>query len=193
MTTWHWVRHGPTHEKAFVGWRDVPADLSDTAQIERLRAHLPQDAVLISSDLIRAAHTADAIASPNHFRLPHDRQLREMNFGAWDGMHFADVADRHPDLSRKFWEFPGDFRPPDGESWNMAATRVASAVDRISLAHPKQHIIAVAHIGVILTQLQHALRITPQEAIGQKIDNLSVTQITLAPAGATVGPINHLP
>ncbi|PHR02026.1 MAG: histidine phosphatase family protein, partial [Sulfitobacter sp.] len=38
MTIWHWVRHGPTHEKAFVGWRDVPADLSDTAQIARLNA-----------------------------------------------------------------------------------------------------------------------------------------------------------
>ena len=36
MTTWHWVRHGPTHQKSFVGWRDVPADLSDHAQIERL-------------------------------------------------------------------------------------------------------------------------------------------------------------
>ena len=33
MTVWHWVRHAPTHETAFVGWRDVPADLSDRARI----------------------------------------------------------------------------------------------------------------------------------------------------------------
>ena len=52
MTTWLWVRHGPTHEKTFVGWRDVPADLTDAAQIARLNAHLPQEALLISSDLI---------------------------------------------------------------------------------------------------------------------------------------------
>ncbi|MFT7136552.1 MAG: alpha-ribazole phosphatase, partial [Akkermansiaceae bacterium] len=51
MTTWHWVRHGPTHEKTLVGWRDVPADLSDHAQIARLNAHLPRDAILVSSDL----------------------------------------------------------------------------------------------------------------------------------------------
>ena len=25
MRLW-WVRHGPTHEKAFCGWRAVPAD-----------------------------------------------------------------------------------------------------------------------------------------------------------------------
>ncbi len=46
MTTWWWIRHGPTHEKCFVGWRDVPADLSNTAQISRLNAHLPDDALL---------------------------------------------------------------------------------------------------------------------------------------------------
>ena len=34
MRLW-WVRHGPTHEKAMTGWRDVPADLSDTAAIAR--------------------------------------------------------------------------------------------------------------------------------------------------------------
>ncbi len=73
MTTWHWVRHGPTHEKTFVGWRDVPADLSDTAFIDRVRAHLPAEALVVSSDLIRSVHTADALASPSHIRLPHEQ------------------------------------------------------------------------------------------------------------------------
>ncbi|MDX5383564.1 MAG: histidine phosphatase family protein, partial [Rhodobacterales bacterium] len=29
MTRFFWLRHGPTHQKVFTGWRDVPADLSD--------------------------------------------------------------------------------------------------------------------------------------------------------------------
>ena len=62
MSRVHWVRHGPTHAKTLVGWTDLPADLSNTAQLQRLSDHLPQDAVVISSDLIRAADTADAIA-----------------------------------------------------------------------------------------------------------------------------------
>ena len=89
MTTWHWVRHGPTHEKNFVGWRDVPADLSDAPRLARLNLHLPDDALLISSDLIRAVHTADALALPTRRRLPHEPDLRELHFGAWDGMHFS--------------------------------------------------------------------------------------------------------
>ncbi len=103
MSTWHWVRHGPTHAKSFVGWRDVPADLSDAAQINRLKAHLPKDAIVVSSDLARARATADALSGAARLRLPHDPHLREMHFGIWDGMHFDAVAARDPELSRTFW------------------------------------------------------------------------------------------
>ena len=57
MTVWWWVRHAPTHENAFAGWRDVPADITNTARIARLNAALPKDALLVSSDLRRAIQT----------------------------------------------------------------------------------------------------------------------------------------
>lgn len=194
MTTWHWVRHGPTHEKAFVGWRDVPADLSDHAHLARLNAHLPQDALLISSDLIRASATADALHSPSRTRLPHAVDLREIHFGEWDGLHFHEVAARDPVLSRAYWERPGDVSPPGGESWNDTARRVNQAVDAISAAHPGRQIIAVAHFGVILTQVQRALNLSAYEAFAHKIDNLSVTSLQRGPEGwRQAGAINHLP
>ncbi len=192
MTTLHWVRHGPTHEKAFVGWRDVPADLSDTAQIARLHAHLPAGAMLVSSDLVRASATADAI-SAGRTRLDNISDLREFNFGDWDGRHFGEVAESHPKLSRDYWETPGDVAPPNGESWNDAARRVNRAVDALCAAHPGADIIAVAHIGVIMTQIQRALAATAQEVIANRIDNLSVTELTLGPGGWNVVRINHLP
>lgn len=192
MTTFHWVRHGPTHEKTFVGWRDVPADLSDTARIARLHAHLPPTAVLVSSDLCRASATADAVAM-GRARLPDDPHLREFDFGDWDGRHFSDVAQSHPDLSRAYWETPGDIAPPNGESWNAAAARVNARVDALCAAHPGQQIIAVAHIGVILTQVQRALGQPASDIIAHKIDNLSVTSLTRSETGWQLGRINHLP
>ncbi len=192
MTTWHWVRHGPTHEKNFVGWRDVPADLSDVEQIARLNAHLPQGALLISSDLIRSVATANAIAA-TRTRLPHARDLREFNFGDWDGKHFSEVSETHPDLSRAYWETPGDIAPPGGESWNAAALRVCRVVDAMTHAHPDAHIIAVAHIGVILTQVQRAGAMTPYDALGHTIDNLSVTTISASDTGWQLGRVNHCP
>ena len=191
MTVWHWVRHGPTHEKAFVGWRDVPADLSDVAQIGRLNSVLPQEALLVSSDLIRASATADAVALGRE-RLPNDPGLREFNFGDWDGLTFDVVAERDPELSRLYWEEPGDVAPPGGESWNAAAARIARVVDGMNAAHPDREIIAVAHIGVILSQVALALTGSATQALSHKIDNLSVT--TLRFEGAwSVERINHVP
>ncbi|KIN74838.1 histidine phosphatase family protein [Sulfitobacter guttiformis] len=194
MTTWHWVRHGPTHEKSFVGWRDVPADLSDTALIARVRDHLPKEALVVSSDLIRSIATADALALPDHTRLPHEADLREINFGIWDGMHFDAVAARDPRLSREFWEKPGDIQAPDGESWNQTGTRVSAVVDRLNASHTGAHIVAVAHFGVILTQVQRALGVSAYEAMAHKIDNISVTTLTHHGGDKWhVGAINHLP
>lgn len=193
MTIWHWVRHGPTHEKTFVGWRDVPADLSDVAQIARLNAHLPDQAILISSDLVRCTATADALSHPRRERLSHNAGLRELHFGAWDGLHFSVVAERDPDLSRAYWETPGDIRPPEGESWNEAAARVNRVVDDMNHAHPDKHIIAVAHFGVILTQVQRALGVTATQAMSHKIDNMSVTSMVHHAGDWRVEGINHLP
>lgn len=186
------VRHGPTHEKAFVGWRDVPADLSDTAQIARVAAHLPRKAHVISSDLQRAVTTADAIA-PHGTRLPHDPALREFNFGVWDGLHFSQVAESHPDLSRRFWEQPGDVAAPEGESWNDVAARVSAAIDSHAAACPHPDLIVVAHIGVIMTQIQRATDGIAYNALSHKIDNLSVTDMTHDGTGWTIGTINHTP
>lgn len=191
-TTWWWVRHGPTHEKAFVGWRDVPADLSDRAQIDRLHAYLPDDALLVSSDLCRATATADAI-SAGRTRLPHDPALREFDFGQWDGLGFDQVARRDPALSRAFWEDPGDIAPPGGESWNAVAARAAPVVDALNARHTGRNIIAVAHIGIIMTQIQMASSTTPLQAIGHQIDNLSVTRLHWQNGIWSVGAINHVP
>ncbi|WP_149140955.1 histidine phosphatase family protein [Gemmobacter caeruleus] len=186
MTRFWWVRHGPTHERAFCGWRDVPADLSDTGALARLRAFLPE-APILSSDLLRARQTAEALAGPRP-RLPADPDLREFHFGAWEGLTFDAVAARDPDLSRAYWECPGDVAPPEGESWNRAAARVDRAVARLT-ALGLPDLIVVAHFGVILTRLQQTLGQTADQALAQRIEPLSVTCLH----GQEAPWINHIP
>ena len=190
MSRIFWVRHGPTHAKELIGWSDIPADLSNAGQIARLSAHLPQKALLVSSDLIRASATADAIGAGRE-RLPHDRDLREINFGDWEMQRFDSVADQ--EKLRAFWENPGDVRPPGGESWHEVMARVDRAIARLLKANPGRDIIAVAHFGVILTQVQQALRVGAYEAFSHKIDNLSVTELHWQKGGWHPKMINQLP
>lgn len=192
MTRLWWVRHGPTHAKAFAGWRDIPADLSDTKALARLNAYLPKDALLISSDLIRAVATADAV-EPGRRRLPHSSALREFHFGDWDGLSFAEVSARWPELSRRYWEEPGHIAPPSGESWITAETRIAAAADGLIATHAGRDIVVVAHFGTILTQYARAARLSPYEALAQTIDNLSVTCLAHQAGEWRVECVNHIP
>lgn len=187
MTRFHWVRHGPTHAKTMVGWTDLPADLSDTAALARLDRFLP-DGVLISSDLVRALATADAIAGSRK-RLPHNPALREIHFGEWEMQRFDEVQDQS--LIRAYWENPGSVAPPGGESWNQFCARVNDAVDELVADHSDSDIIIVAHFGVIVSQIQRALGIGAYEAFSHKIDNLSVTEICLD-GSWRAGRINHI-
>lgn len=192
MSRVFWVRHGPTHARGgMVGWSDLPADLSDTARLRALDAALPPAAVVVSSDLRRARETADAIAGARD-RLPPDPDLREMHFGDWELQRFDAV----PDQARlfAFWDNPGDTRPPGGESWHELCARVDRAVARAQNAHPGRDIVAVAHFGVILTQVQQALRLSAYEAFAHRIDNLSLTELRRGPDDAwETGAINRLP
>ncbi|MEL6433292.1 MAG: histidine phosphatase family protein [Pseudomonadota bacterium] len=185
-----WVRHGPTHAKAMVGWSDIPADLSDTAQIARLNAFLPREAVVISSDLVRAVATADAIAG-SRSRLQNDPNLREINFGDWEMQNFETIEDQ--ERLRAFWDEPGLVRAPSGETWNDVVDRVDQSIAKLLAAHPGSDIVAVAHMGAILTQVQKAERVTAYEAFAQRIDNLSVTELVLEGDGWRSVRINHFP
>lgn len=178
------VRHGPTHAKTMIGWTDRPADLSDTARIARLAAALP-DVPVISSDLIRATATADALQGHRR-RLPHDPRLREIHFGAWENLTHAEAEARDAALARAFWDQAGHVAAPEGESWNAMAARVTAALEAL----PEQAIV-VCHFGPILAALQRALGCDVQTVFAHRIEPLSLTEIGFD-AGWTIGRINHI-
>lgn len=191
MTTWWWVRHGPTHAKAAIGWTDLPADLSDTSRLDGLKAMVPDDAVCLSSDLSRARDTLGAIRQARP-QLAEDPRLREFNFGTWEGLGFDEIARRDPDRSRAYWQEPGDAAPPEGESWNDLSSRVGTVIDAHNGSH--RNILAVAHFGVILTAVARAGNLDPRAAFRFKVDPLSVTALTWHGDDVwTIHRVNHLP
>ena len=176
MTNWYWIRHGPTHLKSLVGWSDVDVDLSNVNRLKKLDDYLPNDSLIISSDLKRTIKTATEIQNMRE-RLPNNKNLREFNFGEWELKKSSEIAAKYPKLSKDYWSSPGDTAPPNGESWNQAAKRINAEVDNINERYKGKNIIAVGHFGVILTQLQRAAKIQSQSAISFQIDNLSVTHL----------------
>lgn len=185
------MRHGPTHARCLLGWSDLPADLSDADQIARTAGALPAGAPVISSDLSRAVGTADAIAA-GRFRLPHDPDLREINFGRWEGMAFAEAEAADPCLFRAFYDDPGDARAPEGESWREASERVDRAADRLVSEHRGGDVIVVSHMGAILSQVQRATGLASRDVFARRIENFAVTELRFD-GRWLAGGINILP
>lgn len=169
------VRHGPTHARTLAGWSDLPADLGDAAALARLAAALPEVPV-VSSDLIRAVATADAIRGRRP-RLPHDAALREMHFGRWEGLTADEVAARDPGLSRRFWTDPAAAAPPGGEDWPQLSARVLGAAGRLLAAHDE--VIIVAHFGPILALVQRATGEGAAVVMGHTVAPLSLTELAI--------------
>lgn len=193
-TTFWLVRHGPTHSTAANGWTDIAADLSDLEQVARTSSMIPTDAIVISSDLSRAVDTADAVGHGRE-RLDHHFDLREFNFGDWEGREFGEIAENDPEKSRHFWENPGDAAPPGGESFHDLQGRVSRVLHDLAKTHGERDICCVVHFGVILTAIAHASNMPASVATRFHIDNLSVTRIEyMHPTDSwIVRSVNHLP
>jgi broad specificity phosphatase PhoE len=96
-------RHGRTEWNAagrFQGQLDPPLDDVGRRQARRAAPHLaaplPEGTLVVSSDLGRAAETAEALTDVLGVPLRLDPRLREVGMGSWEGLTRQEVAERHP-------------------------------------------------------------------------------------------------
>lgn len=132
------ARHGETEfncENRFCGAADSPLTERGLAQARRngrvLRTAISpnQDLKLVSSPLKRALTTADLIrAELGRGALPiaTDARLREISFGAWEGLTLEEIKRRYPrEWAARVadrWHTPA----PQGESYADVAARVGA-------------------------------------------------------------------
>ena len=188
----YWVRHGPTNCHTLYGWKDISVDLTDHCTIQWVSTNVPHNAIVLSSDLIRASQTADAVAGSRE-RLPNAKQLREFNFGDWEGKSYEEIYQNDRCLAEEFWNNPGFSSPPNGESWFQLQSRVNPFIDDLVSTYPDRDFILVAHFGVILNQLQQATKTPYSEIIKQPIKNFSITKINYYQGERSVEYANKLP
>jgi len=125
-------RHGRTEWNVagrFQGQTDVDLDDIGVEQTEasapRLAAYRPD--VIVSSDLRRAARTAEALAALTGLPVELDKRLRERDFGPWQGLTQAEIRERFPeDLAR--WHAGEPIENPAIETIDDMAKRVCAAL-----------------------------------------------------------------
>jgi broad specificity phosphatase PhoE len=127
-------RHGETDHNASGIWQgQLDTALSETgrAQAQAAAAVLAsyEPSVIFSSDLSRAAETAQALASRVGLEVRHDQRLREIHAGEWQGMTAGDVAEQFPEEQAALAAGEDLPRGTYGETLSQVAERVRAAVD----------------------------------------------------------------
>ena len=130
------VRHGETtHNVAGIaqGWQD--SELSDRGreQVRKLADRLASYSIdaIYSSPLQRAVTTATEIARTTSAPLHLLDDLREMNYGNWEGKSFLDVRKTDEGHYQR-WIGEPDYPCPDGESHTDVLVRMKRAFDVVS-------------------------------------------------------------
>lgn len=161
-TTTVLLRHGDTRlspEHRFSGLCDLPLSADGARQARaaacRLAKGSPIDAV-VSSPLRRAAATADIAATELGLTAIVDDDLRETDFGDWEGLTLAEIQQRWP-AAATAWRHDPDQAPPGGESFAETARRVNLACDRLLRDRGGQTILLVTHVTPIKILLCRAL------------------------------------
>ncbi len=192
------VRHGETianREYRYIGARDDP--LSEHGQAQALQlaealAVLPVAAVY-SSPLQRTYNTAAPVAARHGLEVQTLDDLREINFGAWEGLSHAEVVARSPEDAQQLrtWEQSASIAPPGGESFEAVQERVCAAVERLAQAHPDQAIVLVSHVGPIKALLCAALGASLASALRIFLDPATISVVDWQQRGyATVRLVN---
>lgn len=185
------LRHGQTAlsvNRRYSGHGDP--ELTDlgraqaAAAARRLADRGDLDAI-VSSPLSRARTTAEAVAEAAGLPVEIDDGLIETDFGAWEGLTFAEAGARDPQLHRR-WLGDVAVAPPGGESFAQVAVRTAAARDALLARHPGRRILVVSHVTPIKTLLQQALNVGPELLFRLHLDLASLSIAEFYPDGGSV-------
>jgi broad specificity phosphatase PhoE len=188
-----WVRHAsPEGEGLFLGQSDVPLSTKGRRQLPRLAQKISQypAQAVYSSDLQRARATAAAISRRLRVEVKILSGLREIHFGRWQGLSWAEIGKRFPRVARRWQKgFPWQ-RIPGGEDFAEFKRRVRRTLIKIVGAHPGGCAIVVAHAGVLRVVIASALGIRDRYLFRIAPDYGRVNIIDYFPGGAIVRCVN---
>jgi len=143
VTRLYLIRHGETEDaglRRYKGHLDVPLSERGIRQMEAVAKYLKMEdgkgkmediTGVYCSDLKRAIQSAEIIAKPLGLKPVVVSELRERNFGQWEGMTFEEIAKKWPDTFKAWAEDPLRHSPPGGESTLEVRERVIDALDKI--------------------------------------------------------------
>ncbi len=180
------VRHGETVGQSSIrlyGATDVALSPVGSAQIERVAAALQGEAfaAVLASPRVRSRAAAEIVAR-GRAEVVVVPEFAEVDFGAWEGLTFAEVAARDPEGLARYHAEGHDFTYPGGESRRAFWDRVQAGARRV-LAPARGRVAAVLHKGVIKAVIAALTGMPVAEAAALPVSLAGVYRLRPGPDG----------
>ncbi|UCE88227.1 MAG: alpha-ribazole phosphatase family protein [Pseudomonadota bacterium] len=166
--------HGVDDALSEKGWAQMWAAVGDQAPWNRI----------VSSPLVRCREFAAALAERHGLPVQVDMRFREVGFGAWEGRAREDVEQNSTEEYAAFYRDPVNHRPPGAEALAHFVQRVVDAANDVVKDHYGEHVLLVAHAGVIRAMVAHALQSDLASLYRIRVDNAGISRIRYSNTGA---------
>ncbi|MFI9804987.1 bifunctional RNase H/acid phosphatase [Streptomyces sp. NPDC052301] len=179
------LRHGETPltpQKRFSGSGGTDPSLSDAGreQARRVAEALARRGTVqavVASPLARTRETAGIVAARLGLDVAVEDGLRETDFGAWEGLTFGEVRDRHPEDLNAWLADPEAHPTGGGESFAETATRIAATRDKLVAAYAGRTVLLVTHVTPIKTFVRLALGAPPTALFRMELSAASLSAV----------------
>ncbi|MFJ2778546.1 bifunctional RNase H/acid phosphatase [Kitasatospora sp. NPDC087315] len=184
-TTFVLLRHGETAltpEKRFSGSGGSDPELSEKGRWQAERAAEALAArgsvqAVVSSPMRRTRETAETVAARLGLEVRYEEGLREVDFGDWEGLTFAEVQQRYPD-DLNAWLRSTKAKPTgSAESFTTLTHRAGVARDKILARHPGKTVLVVSHVSPIKTLVRLALGAPPDSLYRMELSAASLCAV----------------
>ncbi|MBI4318840.1 MAG: histidine phosphatase family protein [Chloroflexi bacterium] len=195
MTRLILVRHGETIwnvDRRFQGQSDIGLNVRGEQQAELTAQRLSDEAIeaVYSSDLQRCLETAGIIARDRGLAVRARPELREINFGEWEGMTFQEISTHSPGYLDRMRADTESVRPPGGETWAEVQQRVDAIFGEIRHAHPIGIVLVVSHVNPLRVLICSLLGCVLSQMFRVRWSNCGVSIVEVGPSGGTILLLN---
>lgn len=156
------IRHGETESNIqgyHMGWSNEELNATGFAQAESVASRLakvPLSAIYSSSSR-RAMSTAELIGRYHGIKPIPMPELREINYGEWEGQKRDEMRDKYPEIHRLLRTDPIDVVIPGGESFKQVSERALRAFNTIVAENDGKTVALVSHSVPLKILIAHAL------------------------------------
>jgi len=198
MTRIFLVRHGEVagnvgDKPTFVGWNDLPLNARGIEQAERVAEYLASEKVqaVYSSDLQRAKITAEKIAEKHDLTVRIDADLREVNYGAWEGLGESELQREYSLQWQERQNDPWNVAAVEGESYQQMWQRFLPKWNDVVGNHHGETVVLVAHNGLIRMLLCYLLGAPFENFKRVHVSNGGVSRVQIDGSKILVESINE--